>query len=809
MVSTTHVNTNPVAFNESRIRHRSGIITLYGVFNIQSGGPGPSGLGYRTDNTLQGDSMIILKNENPLLSDDVETGQNFTGGILHIQPSTVHPEGYYSYPGLTYKHLIFDYDQEYYATTTPTIPENGILELRNGFTSNEININNNSTIIISNGYMGEYIDTESPANSSYSRPILNASTSKYNVIYNQNNSSYTTGRELLAFFNNNIITGSIDNLTINTTNPIYISNNIEVNNLIINSNCYLNQVNSGKISISNILDVNNSSILNLQDNLLTLTSKETKTARVDELDANSDILGKVFVQRFLKNNKRQWRLLTSPLKGNTNNTILYNWQNNGNYSSNPVGIDVFGPTGTMIFTYGGGRNAPITGINSIGNGLTTLTTQNYSYNVRGYNNLTSNWYNVTNTTTEILFSNEINKAFLVFCPYPLAKSRNLTTSFTGSTETTITSNGNLLTGNITYLNILADKFYLIGNPYASPIDFTQILAEPDNSGINKVWFIDPTVSTNGGYVMWEEGVGYSNAASIFKTNNASGPVFQSGEAFFVKATSATSSLTIKETHKTDGVTNTTLNRNANQTNTTNYELFRILLEKQSENNFINADGCVAAFYMGGNNEVDNADGSKLGNPGENIALVNATSLLSIEHRNTIENNDFLTLRISNATVGTNYKLKLYTENFEYDGYAYLQDLFLGTTAEIPLDGSVFEYEYQITENTASTGSRFKILFQNTALSNAEFTATDFMLYPNPVNENESFTIQFHSKANEVGSFDCKIYNALGQLIQNNHLNVVNGSITVPLTSSFKSGVYFVEIYNTQNNSKTTKSLIIE
>lgn len=784
LISTTPVNTNPVAYNESRIRHRSGTIDLYGIFDIQVGNPGPSGLGYRTDNSSQGDSYIIIRNGVPNILGTGQTAPTFSGGTIEFNTTAT---GTYILPVLVYKNLILNSNRTFRTTNAiMKINENGKLYLTKGtlFAQSAgaaLGFDNNTEIIISSGVI---------TNADQHRPRLTNINNKIDVTYNEKSTAITTGKELIPVFNNIPVSSALRNLNINNSNGIIVNNLIQTENL--NANITTGISGSGNIKISNTLNIQDNTQLSMTDNILTLSSTSENTARINQLSTTSEIFGNIKVERYLPNNKRQWRLLTAPLKGNSNNSVYYNWQNNG-IDDGFTGAEIWGPDGNWDFGFDG-------------NGLVLIN--NSSYNLRKFNNNSGTWSNVTNTINENLFEETLNKGFLFFVTHPFLSGTDFSGGFySDPLSTTLIASGQLITGNVNYSNILNNKFYLIGNPYASPIDFEEVLAEPENSGIDKVWFIDPTIGTLGSYVTWQEGVGFSNVNSSFNGNSSL--VFQSGEAFFVRATTTTSTLTIKEAHKTDGVTNTTLNRNTNQSNTTNYELFRILLEKQIENNFVNADGCVVAFYTGGNNEVDSADGNKLSNPGENIALVNSTSLLSIEHRNSIETNDFLTLRISNATVGTNYKLKLYTENFEFDGYAYLQDLFLGSTTEIPLDGSVFEYEYQITENTASTGSRFKILFQNTALSNSEFTASDFMLYPNPVNANESFTIKFHSKANEVGSFDCKIYNALGQLIQNNHLDVVNGSITIPLISNFKSGAYFVEILNTLTQTKTTKSLIIE
>jgi hypothetical protein len=407
-----------------------------------------------------------------------------------------------------------------------------------------------------------------------------------------------------------------------------------------------------------------------------------------------------------------------------------------------------------------------------------------------------------------LFEDSINKGFLSFITHPFNSGTDGSGGYFSNTlHTTLKATGDMITGDVTYNNILNNKFYMIGNPYASPLNFASILEDSSNSGVSTIWFIDPIIGTNGGYITYSTTDGlYSNEDTSFYGDT----VFQSGQAFFVRAKASipTTSITIKEIHKSANTTNTTLNKASSSQTNTAFELFRIQFKKEVNNQFLNMDGCVAVFKAGGSNDLTEEDSSKISNPSDNLALFNTNSSLSIEGRNLIQDNDFLTLKITQVTAGVTYKLKLYTQNFTYTGTAYLQDLFLGTNTALPLDGSVFEYNFQTTTDVLSYGNRFKIVFQSAVLSATEIATNTFAVYPNPANPNESVTIVFPTST-DTDAYEYKIYNNLGQLVQFDKLSKQNSTGTIPLSSKLISGLYFVQLHNTNNNAIATKTLLLK
>ena len=793
----------PTKINSSRLRHRSGTIELGGTLtssniSVATGltvATGSSDLGYRTDNGIdQGLSKIIFKNTNPAITAAGDSASNFTGGSVEFNM----PSGTYTLPTLAFKELILNSVGRTFSSSSQltSIIDNGKLYLTNGTltansAANSLGFNNNIEIVRTNGVIN---------NINNARPRLVNATNKYSITYAQNSLLITSGRELtpvtVSGSTSTVLTNNLSAITVSTTNGVIIANSAETENFTITANCAISSTNADVIlKVKGIFSASNGANVTIQDNLLTLASSDTYTARVPPLLNNETINGKINIERYLKNDKRQWRLLTVPIKGDIDNSVYFNWQNNGIQTGD--GVELWGPDGTLQ-----------TDGSDPGNGLVLVT--NSLHNLRKWNNDTGSFSNVINTLTEPLFDSTKNYGFLSFFTHPFLSGTDGSGGYyTGTLALNLKSSGSLITGDVFYDNILNTKYYIIGNPYASPIDFGTILADPLNQGVKKIWLIDPTVGQFGSYITYDAVAGvYSNGSSSFSGST----VVQSGQAFFVLAAGTgslkTTTLTIKESHKSSATTNTTLNRSSNSKTAKGSALFRILLEKDSGTSYTNMDGCVAVFYEGGSNAVEENDAYKLSNPGENVSLFN-TSSFSIEHRAPVQDADFLTLRISQSIVGANYRLKLYTENFTFSGTAYLQDLFLGTTTQISLDGSVFEYKYQVTANSASIGNRFKVIFkQNATLSLENVDSSEFNIYPNPVTSSEIINLQFNSKQ-VASNYTYQIISLLGQELAQGDLVSSNGNATIRLSTNLNTGVYLLLLYNKGTSEKFTKKLIIK
>ncbi|WP_029596728.1 T9SS type A sorting domain-containing protein [Flavobacterium sp. ACAM 123] len=791
IMTETRVNVINGTSNAARLRHKSGTINLGReiISNVQSSGI--PNLGYLTNNIDQGNSKIIMTGVAPIIPSTGSSAPDFSEGTVEFRSIATSP---YDLPFLTYKNLILNSPRTFRSVNNATtIAENGSLQLvlgvmsglASGPTVRYLTFEDNTTIYISNG---RFLDGNG------SGPRMSNILNNYNVTYLQTNIEGVkqSGRELQP-----VSAGAspLKNLTISNTNGVSINLDIKPSSVIITASCTISG--AGKIDVSHVFDVPTASIVNLTNGQITLVSNSTATACVPPLLNNPTINGNVVVQRFLPNLERSWRLLTAPVKGSSDNSVFYNWQNNGVYGGlTNTGIEIWGPTGSLSFDDNGSTIA--------GNGLISLI--NSSYNLRKFNNSTGLWNNIMNTVNEPLFNGTTNSAFLLFAPHSFLNGSDFEGGFIpGHSNLTASATGELITGNVTYSNILNNRFYLIGNPYASSIDFYTILSEPGNGGVSNIWVIDPTIGL-GSYVTWDAIAGYSNTASSFSGST----IFQSGQGFFVRASSTETSITIKESHKSNADSNTTLNKVSSIKKNDSGTLLRVLLEKEVSGIYSNMDGCVAAFYEGGVNGLDVRDGRKLSNVGENLALFNEGFSLSIEHRAAIVDDDFLMLRMTEATVGANYKLKLYTEDFKYEGNAYLNDLFTGSIIQIPVNGSVLEYLFDVTSDYKSIGNRFKIVFQaKLSLDLIDLSTTKLALYPNPANGEDHISVLLDS-AIVSDDYLYKIYSAGGQLVSEGQFFTCNSVGSIPLVSKLSAGLYVVQLRSKNNASDVfSKKLIIK
>ena len=754
--------------NKATFRHDSGTISINGKMIMTQENNGSytqynSNLGVR-----QG--TLILKNTNPISLNPLGGTQLsqlqpiFTGCTVQYSPTA---------KGLTlfntnYRDLKIDSNYAVDANNL-TINSDGNLYLINGIVNGNYTLNTNATIIMSNG---EVVN-----------PPTLVSGGKYNLTYAQHVDRIIAGPELIAN------STQLETLTISNTNGVQINQVCLPNQLIVTASGDL--TGTGDIRVKTLFDVPAEVTFNT-GGLITLVSTSSNTARVAPLTSNPTINGNVNVERYLPNQGRKWRLITAPLKGSTNNSVFYNWQNNGTFISD-YGTDIWGPNG-----------------NPTSNGLQLIN--NSSHNLRRFNNSTGTWTNITNTFTETLFTSSLNKAFLLFATHPYGEATNGDGSVNPNipqATTTLKATGYLITGDVNYPDVPATGFYIVGNPYASPIDFKTILNDSSNSGISKkIWFIDPTLGSYGAYVTWDNINGYSDYTTTRNPGKSSNPsnqttIIQSGEAFFVKAITGTSTLTIKEAHKSTTNSNSVINRKADVTS----ERIRVTLEKQESNLWNKKDAIVVGFYAGGNSAYDTNDVQKMSNPNETLSFITDTRSLSSEHRAPIQDKEFLTLKLAQTTANTNYKLKIFAEDFTFTGQAFLEDTFLKTSTPIALDGSIFEYEFQITSDALSTGNRFKINFQASTLGTTTPKASTFVIYPNPTTAEKGINISFESSSSS--GYHYKLFNPAGQLIEADVLSVNNKLGHIAFNSHLKAGVYYINLYDQNNELKNSQTIIIQ
>jgi hypothetical protein len=447
-------------------------------------------------------------------------------------------------------------------------------------------------------------------------------------------------------------------------------------------------------AIKSMVDITNTLVMmagNIySDSTLTLKSTASATARITPVPASCQILGKFLIERYIPA-RRSWRLLTSPLY-NTN-TIYNTWQNQGAYAPG-AGMYVTGPNPT----------------GELGNGLDSSIRNNTS--MFKWNNNTQALEAISNTHVNIsegIGNNAANTGYFTF-----VRGDRTYSNFTipNRNITTLTSYGHVQTGTQTFSSCSAcnnaGQYFLIGNPFASPIDFNSL----SRTNLVKRFYVwDAAINTQGGYVMLDD----LDGDGVFtKSVNASnqGRDIQSGQAFFIETQNAGSSaLTVAEADKS--ANNNTVVFRPSSPFAVAQNLRVTLNSKEPDSTFMMADEVLAEFDSTFSDEVRPEDAHKFGNIDEGISLARHGKLLAAERRPVIDTHDTLFIKLSKVKIKS-YQFRFTSANFDSPNVvAVLEDRFLNAIKVLSLNTDTNYYNFSISSDTASSGAgRFKIVFRN-------------------------------------------------------------------------------------------------
>jgi hypothetical protein len=418
------------------------------------------------------------------------------------------------------------------------------------------------------------------------------------------------------------------------------------------------------------------------DSNLTLKSYPGLTARVAPVASGSNIIGKANVERYIPA-RRAWRLMTAPLTDA--NTIYKTWQNAG-IAANGKGTYITGP------------NA------GVANGLDVSPQNNTS--MKTWNAATQAYGNVNNTLVSVSAGKNgtaDNTGYFIFVRGD-RNQENFNTSI--SNITTLTSTGRLQVGNQTFnASSTSGAMTLVGNPYASPIDFNNV---NKTNLMNRFYVWDATINTLGGYVMIDD-LTYSGTYTKSVAASNQSKDIQSGQAFFVQTNSnGAASITFNENSKSD-VNNNTMFRPATPNTLTSQFLRTNLYLLNADNSLILADGIFAEFNDAFSDSVLLEDAPKFSNINENIALVRYNNVLAAERRPIVKNTDTIFLKLWKTTA-RNYQFEFIPINLNATEII-LQDSYLNTNTNLNL-ATATKINFTIDANAASAATnRFRIVFK--------------------------------------------------------------------------------------------------
>jgi autotransporter-associated beta strand protein len=454
--------------------------------------------------------------------------------------------------------------------------------------------------------------------------------------------------------------------------------------------------------------------LDLNSQVLTIKSTSTNTARVADLTGStlSNAAGFVTVERYIPA-KRAWRLLTAPLSGGSNMSVFDAWQNGGSVVAN-TGVEIWHPSGG-------------TGVTMAGN----------SSNLRTFDVVNNAWVAVTNTQTTNLFTNAgsaANNAFLIFPTGPYNGTGAGNDQSASPAITTLRATGTLQTGTQTFSIPDAafsnsEKIQLIGNPYASPVNFNLLTR---TNVTKRFWAWDPQLSGVGGYVLVSD-LDDDNTYTVTPGGSTQTQHIQSGQGFFVEVNNTGASLVFNEDDKSTSNINTVFR--------TGTGTERLSIDMINPNDGLVVDGILAEYNNNFSNGVAAEDGQKLFRSNENFYLTRNTKPLMLEGRKLIDNNDTLFLTISGMQQQA-YRFAINGSNFANDANlsAFLKDKFLSTETAISLSGAT-EYNFTVTaDNNSKAADRFMVVFRSTA--SLPVTLTNVKAYQ----QNSGITVEWNTQS---------------------------------------------------------------
>lgn len=547
---------------------------------------------------------------------------------------------------------------------------------------------------------------------------------------------------------------------------------------------------SGVASLGSALDIYGvlgftaGSSLNMNTQAVTLKSTATATARVSDLTGSTlSNATNVTVERYIPFGKRAFRFLTPSVT--TTSSIYNNWQIGGattagrgthitGSTTGANGFDITASGNPSMYTYQNNVDVSTTGWLAILNtDVTTLTAgMGYRTLVRGDRNV----------DISVASTDNMNVATTLSATGTLKVG---TVVFDGTTTPALNTTNNTFT----------NGYSLIGNPYASPVDW-ELVTKSNVEDSYYAW--DPnmgTVAERGRYVAY-------SASTHQATNSGTGTsnvsqFIQPGQAFFVKTIGASPSLTFKEADKASTFTNVF--------RTIGNSSLSVSVYNPSEVAFASPiDATIAVFATDFDASVGLGDVEKLYSTGEHLAWSRGTKLLAMDATTPVVASDELLLKTMQFSANKSYTFKVNTTNFDSSLTGYLVDQYLNSQTQLDFSTSNF-ITFATTTDAASYGAdRFKVVFNSSALNNEEWNTKLLRIYPNPVVDNQ-FTIAVSPSITDKVTI-C-IYNMIGQSVYRESATAINNSIVVHPSAILKAGVYMVEMTN--NGKTSTQKIIIK
>ncbi len=457
-------------------------------------------------------------------------------------------------------------------------------------------------------------------------------------------------------------------------------------------------------------------VLTAGTNLLTIKSDINGTGSVGPISTGGAINStSVTVERYINRNAfRAWRLLSVPVSGTQ--TFNQAWQEGAAPLADPnPGF------GTLLTSISGG------------NGYDQATSGN---SLLSFNNGNPGSFSPIPNTGNTMAT---NKGYFVYI------RGNRSTGVAGGvfnpTATTLRTKGSLYQGSQSAITLPAGQNVLVGNVYASAIDFLALTKSPDVISF-KLW--DPKVagtSNTGAYQTFSSTNGYDPVPGGGSYGNTPGYTrIESGQAFLTTSTGG-GTIQLTETAKISG------SRNVTRTSVTVQQLKANLYAVTNNGNEL-ADGNSVVFDNNFSKGFDANDVIKASNFGENLGVTVSGKDLVIDARANANEEDEIQYSINNLKQ-LQYALEFVPKNLNADVEAYLKDNFEGTLTPVSFTANSV-YKFKVTSNPASAAKdRFKLVFTTRASVPVSFIAVNAVPKAENVEVNWKMSAENGIKSYEV------------------------------------------------------------
>jgi hypothetical protein len=545
---------------------------------------------------------------------------------------------------------------------------------------------------------------------------------------------------------------------------------------------------------------------------LVLRSTRLMTASLGKLSPTQFINGDVTVERYIPtdavlpgHHSKTWQHLSVPVTGQT---IKQAWQEGAT-----------APNANLNSGYGTQITGAVLNATTPAIGFDVYTPAGGS-SVKFYNSTSNTWSFITNTTSTSVYN---PKGYMAF-----VRGDRSVINFSGANSlpkpTVLRSKGRLFTPAgtpPTVISIAPNRMESIANPYASAIEFTQLVYGGPPNLQNKFWIWDPTLNTANNFGGWQllspTGTGDFTPVPGGTVNypaNVVNSKIQSGQAFFMMAGASGGTVEFTEDAKISG------NGIGFRQNSVNVQRQQLGVRLYNANNNL-TDGVLVVWDKRFSSGIDEDDAIKIMNTSENLGIAQSNEWWTLQSRLSNQIKDSIQLAIKGLK-NQNYELRIEPANFSDNqpSELILVDRYLASFTTL-LSHSENRYSFRI--NTADPASfnenRFYIITKrrkqnsNTepvdAIKSPVFSSNQnnspslipqIEVFPNPIKNN---TLCFSLNDFSMGNYTISVIDVLGNNLYNKNLHhsTNNEKFQLTLINKLPQGIYFLKI---QNNDKCTK-----